>query len=76
MRLWSNEDETTYKMYKYKITRRISQPQFKLAYGLDKVTNQSKSRHLFSIWAEMRGSDGVFVPLELLEELGILLHSF
>ena len=24
----------------------------------------------------MRGSDGVFVPLELLEELGILIHNF
>ena len=32
--------------------------------------------HLFPIWAEMRGSDGVLVPLELLEELGILFHSF
>ena len=32
--------------------------------------------HLFPIWTKMGGSDGVFVPLELLEELGILLHTF
>ena len=32
--------------------------------------------HLFPIWTKMGGSDGVFVPLELLEELGILIHNF
>ena len=58
------------------MTLRIAQPQLQLAHGLDNVTNQSKLCDLFAIWAEMRGSDGVFVPLELLEELGILLHSF
>ena len=38
--------------------------------------NQSSLYHLLAIWTEMGGSDSVFVPLELLEELGILLHSF